>query len=130
MGGYGLSAEDPGRTIHAIKIPVSADTVFTRAMHEKCGVRQPFYESEWNLRLTDALGGPRPREVYTAPLMSARGLEAVLYADNAGSAQAFPDIALLEIFLQQAGVAIERSSLVREVERLAAGRHPDLENAP
>jgi DNA-binding response OmpR family regulator len=124
LGGYGLPSEDPGRTIHAIKIPMSADTVFTRAMQEKNGVRQPFYESEWNLRLITTLGGPRPREVYTAPLMSPRGLEAVLYADNAGSHRAFPDVALLEIFVQQAGVAIERSSLVRKVETLMRETQP------
>jgi DNA-binding response OmpR family regulator len=124
LGGYGLPSEDPGRTIHAIKIPMSADTVFTRAIQEKSGVRQPFYESEWNLRLITTLGGPRPREVYTAPLMSPRGLEAVLYADNAGSHRPFPDVALLEIFVQQAGVAIERSSLVRRVEDLMRTTQP------
>lgn len=124
LGGYGLPGEDPGRTIHAIKIPMSADSVFTRAISEKSGVRQPFYESEWNLRLITTLGGPRPREVYTAPLMSPRGLEAVLYADNAGSHRPFPDVALLEIFVQQAGVAIERSSLVRRVEDLMRSTQP------
>ncbi len=119
LGGYGVGQADPGRTIHALHIPLAADTVFSRAMRENTGVRQPFFESEWNLRLTEALGGPRPREVYTAPLLSPRGVEAVLYADNALDDHPFPDITLLEIFLQQAGAALERSDLVREVRNLS-----------
>jgi hypothetical protein len=95
LGGFGLGVADPGRLVHSIKIPVAADTVFTRALKEKAGVRQPFFDSEWNLRLTAALGGPRPRDVYTAPLTSPRGVEAVIYADNATDPRPFPDIHLL-----------------------------------
>lgn len=118
IGGFGLGVPDPGRLVHSIRLPIAADTAFSRALREKTGVRQPFFESEWNHRLVSALGGPRPREVYTAPLLSRRGVEAVLYADNATDGRAFPDLALLEIFLQQAGAALERSSLVAQLERL------------
>jgi hypothetical protein len=120
LGGFGLGVADPGRLVHSIKIPVAADTVFTRALKEKAGVRQPFFDSEWNLRLTSALGGPRPRDVYTAPLTSPRGVEAVIYADNATDPRPFPDIHLLEIFLQQSAAAIERATLKNQLKRLMA----------
>lgn len=119
LGGYGIGPGDAGRTIHSVRLPLEADTVFLRCLRERCGVRQPFYDSEWNNRLLYALGGPRPREVYTAPLASPRGIEAVIYADNAIDGRPFPDIALLEIFLQQAGAALERWSLKRQVEELS-----------
>lgn len=120
LGGFGLGVADPGRLVHSIRIPLAADTVFTRAFKEKAGVRQPFFDSEWNLRLTAALGGPRPRDVYTAPLMSPRGVEAVIYADNATDPRPFPDIHLLEIFLQQSAAAIERATLKNQLKRLMA----------
>lgn len=121
LGGFGLGPGDAGRTIHAVRIPTSADTVFTRAIRERSGVRQPYFDSEWNARFQSAMGGPKPSEVYTAPLSSPRGIEAVVYADNATDPRAFPDIALFEIFLQQAGAAIERSDLARQVKALVAG---------
>lgn len=120
LGGFGLGVADPGRLVHSIRIPMAADTVFSRALQEKAGVRQPFFDSEWNLRLTAALGGPRPRDVYTAPLISPRGVEAVIYADNATDPRPFPDIHLLEIFLQQSAAAIERATLKQQLKRLIA----------
>lgn len=123
LGGFGLGVADPGRLVHSIHVPLQADTVFTRALKERAGVRQPFFDSEWNTRLVTALGGPRPRDVYTAPLISPRGVEAVLYADNTTEQRPFPDVHLLEIFLQQAAAALERANLAREVVRLNASSH-------
>jgi CheY-like chemotaxis protein len=120
LGAFGLGVADPGRLVRSIKVPLAADTVFSRAFQEKAGVRQPFYDSEHNLRLISAFGGPRPREVYTAPLISPRGVENVIYADNATDPRAFPDIHLLEIFLQQSAAAIERSTLKNQLKRLIA----------
>ena len=120
LGGFGLGVADPGRLVHSIRIPQQADTVFSRALKERAGVRQPFFDSEYNTRLVQALGGPRPRDVYTAPLISPRGVEAVLYADNATDQRPFPDVHLLEIFLQQSAAALERANLARELKRLSA----------
>jgi CheY-like chemotaxis protein len=117
VGGYGLTSSDTGRAVHSIRLPIDADTVFSRSLRENQTVRQPFYESEWNHRLVEVFGGPRPREVYTAPLLSNRGVEAILYADNALDPKPMPDLSLLEIFLQQSGAAIERWSMK---QRLAA----------
>jgi hypothetical protein len=120
LGAFGLGVADPGRLVRSIKIPMNADTVFARALKERAGVRQPFFDSEWNARLVQALGGPRPRDVYTAPLTSPRGIEALLYADNATDGRPFPDIQLFEIFLQQSGAALERQTLKQELKRLLA----------
>lgn len=119
VGAYGITSSDTGRTIHGIRLPLEADTVFTRCIREAQGVQQPFYDSEWNNRLVTALGGPRPREVYTAPIVSSRGLEAVLYADNALDNKPFPDLALLEIFLMQTGAAMERWNLKARLDEMS-----------
>jgi hypothetical protein len=124
LGGFGVGAADPGRLVRSIRIPLAADTIFARAVAERCGVRQPIWDSEWNARFLNLLGGQRPREVYAAPLISPRGLEAVLYADNGTEPRPFPDIALLEIFLQQAAAALERATLARELQVLRDSQVP------
>ncbi|MDP2342897.1 MAG: DUF4388 domain-containing protein [Deltaproteobacteria bacterium] len=124
LGGFGVGSSDPGRLVRSIRVPLQADTVFTRAIAERCGVKQPLWDSEWNTQLLTTLGGPRPREAYTAPLMSPKGIEAVLYADNATEPRPFPDIALLEIFLQQAAAAMERAMLSRQLTTLRASQPP------
>lgn len=124
LGGFGVGGSDPGRLVRSIRIPLAADTIFRRAVAERCGVSQPMWESEWNTRFLRLIGGQRPREVYAAPLISPRGLEAVLYADNGGEPRPLPDVALLEIFLQQAAAAVERSVLAREVQTLRQSSIP------
>ena len=124
LGGFGVGSSDPGRLVRSIRVPLHADTVFSRAISERCGVRQPLWDSAWNTQLLTTLGGPRPREAYTAPLMSPKGIEAVLYADNATEPRPFPDIALLEIFLQQAAAAMERAMLSRQLTTLRASQPP------
>lgn len=124
LGGFGVGGHDPGRLVRSIRVPLQADTIFARAIAERCGVRQPIWDSEWNLRFLNLLGGQRPREVYAAPLISPRGLEGVLYADNSSEPRPFPDIALFEIFLQQATAALERASLAREVQVLRTSQVP------
>jgi CheY-like chemotaxis protein len=124
LGGFGVGGSDPGRIVRSIRIPLAADTIFARAVAERCGVRQPIWDSEWNARFLNLIGGQRPREVYAAPLISPRGLEAVLYADNGTEPRPFPDIALLEIFLQQAAAALERATLARELQVLRDSRIP------
>jgi CheY-like chemotaxis protein len=119
MGGFGVATDDPGRKVRAIRIPLRADTYFSRAVEEGHGIRLPHAHNEWNARLHAALGGTPPVDVFAAPLFSQRGLEGVLYADMQGQERSFPDVALLEIFLQQAAAALERLELVRTIARLA-----------
>lgn len=118
VGGYGIGSTDAGRTVHGIRVPADADSVFSRSMQERLPVQQSYFESEWNNRLLDALGGPRPKEVYTAPIFSRTGLAAVLYADNALDNKPLPDVTLLEIFLQQSGAALERWGMKLRLDAL------------
>jgi len=105
---FGLAVADPGRIAQAIRIPVAADTVFSRALRESTSIRQPFFASEWNQMLAMMLGGPQPKEVFVAALACPRGTIGVLYADNAIDDRPFPDVELLDVFFQQASPAIER----------------------
>lgn len=113
LGGFGLDAvgRDPGRTLRDTHIPLDADTVLAVSLRERRPTRQQFFESEWNRYLAERLGGPVPTEAFVAPVMSSRQVEAVLYCDNAVDGHPLGDTQVLEIFLTQAGAAMERAAL-------------------
>ena len=118
IGGFGLDSPDVGRAVNSIKMRLDENSIFARSLTQEREIRQPYFANAFNDSLLRQLGGPIPREVYTAPLMSSRGVEALLYADNAIDLRAFPNVELLEIFLQQSGAALERWSLKREIDEL------------
>jgi CheY-like chemotaxis protein len=119
LGGFGLAGDDPGRLVRSIRIPLDAPCVLADAIHARTGVR-----SMWSRRVADEILGEKfgahaGDELYVAPLFSPRGIEGVLLADNAGMNRRFPNLALVEIFLQQAAAAMERASLARQVAALS-----------
>ncbi len=117
LGGFGLdpNGRDPGKALRDTHIPLDADTVLASPLREKRSVRVPFFESEWNRYLADRLGGPVPTECYVAPVFASRHVEAVLYGDNAPDGRALGDTQVLELFLTQAGAAMERASLEKRL---------------
>ncbi|MEW5851960.1 MAG: response regulator [Myxococcota bacterium] len=117
LGGFGLDANgrDPGRTLRDTHIPLDADSVLTIPLRERRASRQAFFESEWNRYLSERLGGPTPTDVFVAPILSTRQVEAVLYCDNAVDRRPLGDTQVLEIFLTQAGAAMERAALERRL---------------
>jgi CheY-like chemotaxis protein len=119
LGGFGLDAvgRDPGRTLRDTHIPQGADSVLTRPFTDHQSSRQPFFQSEWNRYLAERLGGPVPSECFVAPVVSTRQVEAVLYCDNAVDGRPLGDTRVLEIFLTQAGAAMERASLELRLRR-------------
>jgi CheY-like chemotaxis protein len=117
LGGFGLdpNGRDPGKALRDTHIPLDADTVLAGPVKEKRAVRNPFFESEWNRYLADRLGGPSPTEAYVAPIFCNRMVEAVLYCDNALDGRPLGDTQVLELFLTQAGAAMERASLEKRL---------------
>lgn len=117
LGGFGLDANnrDPGKALRDTHIPLEADTVLASAHKERRTVRVPFFASEWNRYLADRLGGPVPNECYVAPVFCARQVEAVLYCDNATDGTPLGDTQVLDLFLVQAGAAMERAVLERRL---------------
>jgi hypothetical protein len=123
LGAFGVAGDDPGRTIRTVRIPTNADGYFAQALAQRTSLQVSHFSSEWNSRLLQALGGPEPINVFVAPLYSQRGLEGMLYADQLGEQREFPDVTMLEIFLQQAAMALERMELQRAYDKLSTPPH-------
>ena len=63
-----------------------------------------------------------PRDVAAfLPLLAGRHVFGILYGDNARSGRPVGDVRALEIFLSQAGIALENAFLQRRIATLAGG---------
>jgi hypothetical protein len=62
------------------------------------------------------IGGVRPSEVALFPVVTEGKVVAILYCDNAGSGESFSETEGLEIFISQAGLALEKSLLMRKLQ--------------
>ncbi|HEX5773755.1 MAG TPA: hypothetical protein VFY07_05475, partial [Geomobilimonas sp.] len=73
-------------------------------------------EVHWNRYLIERLGGEYPAEVFAGPIVSEGKVVAILYGDNLPEHKPVGDTDSLEIFLSQAGMAMEKVLLQRRLQ--------------
>lgn len=108
----GLSADD---CVRRMSIPRNEYSLFSVTLAQKEPQRVRPGNGTWDRYLIEQLGGDRPKEVYTGPIVTDGKVVAVLYGDNLPDNQAIGDTMALDIFLSQAGVAMERALLERRL---------------
>ncbi len=113
LGQFGI--EDPeghaDARVRDLCIPLNEDMFFSRAIATRMAVKAPPDGSRWNRYLLDELGGGEPLEMFFGPLTSEGKVVAVLYGDNLPERRPVGDTDSLEIFLSQAGLAMEKGLL-------------------
>jgi GAF domain-containing protein len=72
--------------------------------------------------LFERLGGGVPSEIFLGPLISEGKVVAILYGDNLPADGPFGETEGLEIFLDQAGLAMEKALLQRRLREQAEER--------
>jgi hypothetical protein len=72
-------------------------------------------DSQWCNYLKEHLGG-NPTEAFMGPIVSEGKVVAVLYGDNGYDPRPIGDTDSLEIFLSQAGIAMEKALLQRRLK--------------
>ncbi len=123
LGQFGIELEGESADVRVrnTRIPKAAEHVFAEALASFApSCRKPL-QTDWNDYLFNQLGGQRPEEVFVGPLISEGRVVAVLYGDNLPEAKAIGDTESLEIFLSQAGMAMEKALLER---RMTSNRNP------
>jgi hypothetical protein len=118
LGGFSIEESSDRFVVRVrrIQVPVGIPSVFDRVVRYRAGYRGLLERVEGNQRLIEGMGGSWPAsEVAAMPLVSNDRVAAVLYGDNPRAAELAPT-ATLEIFLQQAGLAMERVLLERKLE--------------
>jgi len=102
--------------VRRVQVPVDQESIFGRVTRFRSMIRGPLKETEGNRLLIKGLGGVwPPGETVAAPLISGDRVAAILFGDNPSGKPLGPTDSL-EIFLQQAGLAMDRALLERKLE--------------
>ncbi len=118
LGQFGIEDEEghADLRIRNLSIPLAGDsllrTVIESVQPLKCGAGT----ADLDRFLIDQLGGGTPDELFIGPILSEGSVVAVLYGDNLPEKKPIGDTDSLEIFLSQAGIAMEKALLLRRLK--------------
>jgi hypothetical protein len=118
----GVSAD---QKVRQIRVPVAETSIFSGVIRDKTSKMGKFSDSAWDTYLKKELGGAEPKEFFVVPLISNNRVAAILYGDNIPDNKPIPNIAGLEIFVHQAGLAMEKALLERRIMELEKLRAKD-----
>jgi len=122
LGQFGivLEGDNPEIRVRAMKVPLEAPSIFRDVIEKKTILKKGIEETPWNDYLIDQFGGYRPVEIFIAPIFSGGRIVSILYGDNCPERGEIGDTTSLEIFLAQAGLALDRALLERKLKDLRA----------
>ncbi len=107
--------------VRSIQFPQESSSMFSEPL--RTGRPHTFTPASTPLdsHIFDQLGDGTPAEVFIGPLVSQSRVIGFLYGDNLPDGKPIGDVEPLSIFLSQAGIALEKSLLERQLyERVAA----------
>jgi len=122
LGQFGLTIDgiNPQKHVRSIRIPLNAPSIFREAIQKRMPLKKGLKPTQWNDYLVTNLGGLAPREVFVAPIIAGGKIAAILYGDNAPEDKEIGDTESLEIFLAQAGLAMEKALLERRLREMGS----------
>jgi CheY-like chemotaxis protein len=101
--------------VRALRIPRDGDTLFSQVIDRPFPQRIRPDENPGSRALCERLGGGVPSEMFLGPLISEGKVVAILYGDNLTVEGPIGETEGLEIFLDQAGLAMEKALLQRRL---------------
>lgn len=120
LGGFGDTgeAESMPVKVRRIKIPLSEESIFSRVVKRKQTHIGKLADTPTNRRFIAMTGRLIPSQIAMLPLISNNEVIALLYGDNAVTKRTIKDLEGLEIFMVQAGIAMENALLHRKIKTL------------
>lgn len=106
------------RGVRKVRVPADQPSVFLEVIETREPFRGPLEETFWNAYLAGKLGGRLPRHAALLPLVVDDRVELLLYGDTEPEGEPLPDLEPLELLLIEAGLALEKASLVARLEVL------------
>lgn len=108
----GISADE---RVRRMRIPRNQGSVFDQVLQSWSSVKTVTGSGKWDHYLVEELGSGLASEIFLGPIISEGKVVAILFGDNAPLKRAIGDTESLEIFLSQAGLAMEKALLERRL---------------
>ena len=120
LGGFGDTGEVESMPtkVRRIKIPLSEESIFSRVVKRRQTHIGKLADTPANRGFIGMTGRLIPSQIAMLPLISNSEVIALLYGDNAVTKRAIKDLEGLEIFMVQAGIAMENALLHRKIKTL------------
>jgi len=120
LGQFGIEIDgaDPQKHVRQMRIPLNQPSIFREAIQKRMPIKKKLKKNKWNEYLVEHLGGAQPSEVFVAPIIAGGKIPALIYGDNAPEDKEIGDTESLEIFLAQAGLAMEKALLERRLQEI------------
>jgi CheY-like chemotaxis protein len=119
--GVGRSAKESAETAQGISIEIGHNPAFAEAVRRGSAYRLSNDLTSLDGPVFDAIGRGQAREAVLIPLLYNRATLLLLYGDNAPSGRALGDLGGLELFIAQAGMALENKLLQRKLSGADSG---------
>ena len=118
LGGFGLAPKEQkiGLLIRDVVIPLKEPSVFREVVDGQQTFVGELPDSKWTRALLAKIGKFKSEIVVLVPLLTNRATIAVLYGDNPESGRVPGRLETLELFINQAGIALENAFLQRKVK--------------
>jgi len=123
LGQFGVEDRDGSADarIRNIRIPRGEASLFAPVLETRYPLKGEVDDSRWSNFFLGQLGDARPMEIFVGPIVSEGKVVAVLYGDNIPEDKPIGDTDSLEIFLSQAGIAMEKALLQRRLQDQVRG---------
>jgi hypothetical protein len=124
LGQFGieLMGQSPDQVVRNIRIPLNQPSLFFTVIENRRTYQGPIEPNESNKYLVNELGGVMPDQVLAIPLIVDGKVALVVYGDNIPERRPIKGVDTLEIFMNQAGMALEKALLEKRIAELQKER--------
>jgi CheY-like chemotaxis protein len=118
LGGFGLAPREQTLNLLArdIVIPLSEASVFLEVVSKRRPFRGTLPEGKWSQYLLGRIGRFKSGTAAVLPLVAHRDAIALLYGDNPETGRELGRLDALDLFIHQAGLALENAFLQRKIQ--------------
>ncbi|MBS1127868.1 MAG: diguanylate cyclase [Nitrospirae bacterium] len=121
LGQFGIelaSGASPDKVVRNIRIPLNTPSLFRNVIESRRTYLGPMESNDQNNYFVNEVGGSRPDVVLALPLVVDNKVALIVYGDNLPDLKSIRGVETLEIFMNQAGMALEKALLERKLAEL------------
>lgn len=116
--GIDLEGQSADQVVRNIKVPLNQPSIFLNAIETRRTYVGPLEATPTNNYLANELGGAMPEQVMAVPLVVDGKIALIVYGDNLPERRPIRGVETLEIFMNQAGMALEKALLEKKLAEL------------